>query len=196
MKAETCVNLGIHAFGLALLFSPIWAVYACGFGLSLWAIHSYQNKPEIYDSSVYTACSWWLILILAGAFSKWVPFSNDGPLGQMLNRQVEQPEAFYAIWADSNWLGDQAPTAGPNFSVALMQCGAMASLPIIFAVAWWLYRNGWFMPAFLATLFLWSGIIIAHIASSGQLFRAWVPWSGLVFVLAVFAASFSTIQND
>lgn len=43
-------------------------------------------------------------------------FSNDGPLGAILSRPIEMPEAFFGIWNDSYWIGAYNGNLSPNFS--------------------------------------------------------------------------------
>src|SRR5688572_15588836 len=43
-------------------------------------------------------------------------FSNDGPLGAILSRPIQMPDAFFGIWNDNYWIGAYNGNLSPNFS--------------------------------------------------------------------------------
>jgi len=48
----------------------------------------------------------------------YVVFSNDGPLGVLMNSQNDMPGAMYAIWGDSNWIGSPEISWGGMLTTA------------------------------------------------------------------------------
>lgn len=73
--------------------------------------------------------SWWQVLLilalpLAVLFhssfqSELVLFSNDGPLGVVSSQAASLPGTFFGYWNDLNWVGQEKPSAAPNFSQLL-----------------------------------------------------------------------------
>lgn len=105
--------------------------------------------------------SWWqalliLALPLAVLFrpsfqSELVLFSNDGPLGVVSSQAASLPGAFFGYWDDLNWVGQEKPSAAPNFSqllgglvndaVVYSKIYAPLSLLLLGFAGWLLFRR-------------------------------------------------------
>ena len=65
-----------------------------------------------------------LAILLAVLFNQslkpgWVVNSNDSPLGALNTESGSLPETFLGYWNDLNWVGEERPSATPNFTMAL-----------------------------------------------------------------------------
>lgn len=103
--------------------------------------------------------SWWQVLLilaipLAVLFhpsfqSELVLFSNDGPLGVISSQAASLPGSFFGYWNDLNWVGQEKPSAAPNFSQLLLVNGAVVyskirapfSLLLLGFAGWLLFRQ-------------------------------------------------------
>ncbi len=105
--------------------------------------------------------SWWQVLLilalpLAVLFhpsfqSELVLFSNDGPLGVISSKAASLPGAFFGYWNDLNWVGQEKPSAAPNFSqllgsilndaVVYSKISAPLSLLFLGFAGWLLFRQ-------------------------------------------------------
>src|SRR5277367_3327061 len=70
----------------------------------------------------------WLFIVLAGVLlvlfhnslrPGFVLFSNDGPLGAMVQELNRMPSALKGLWVDLNWLGGEAPAPPASISSLL-----------------------------------------------------------------------------
>ena len=105
--------------------------------------------------------SWWQVLLilalpLAVLFhsifqSELVLFSNDGPLGVISSQAASLPGTFFGYWDDLNWVGQEKPSAAPNFSqllgsivndaVVYSKISAPLSLLLLGFAGWLLFRQ-------------------------------------------------------
>lgn len=61
-----------------------------------------------------------LALIFHQSFdSRYVAFSNDGPLGQMASEENKMPSILTGLWVDLNWLGNEGLSPAPDITTAL-----------------------------------------------------------------------------
>jgi hypothetical protein len=65
-----------------------------------------------------------LVVVLAVIFresfdSRYVAFSNDGPLGQMASEENKMPSLLKGLWVDLNWLGNEGLSPAPDITTAL-----------------------------------------------------------------------------
>lgn len=111
--------------------------------------------------------SWWQVLLilaipLAVLFrssfqSELVLFSNDGPLGVISSQAASLPGSFFGYWDDLHWVGQEKPSAAPNFSqllgglvnnaVVYSKIHAPLSLLLLGFVGWLLFRQLGFQSA-------------------------------------------------
>ena len=101
--------------------------------------------------------SWWqvalILLIPLGVLfhpslrSELVLFSNDGPLGIISSEGGALPGAFTGYWDDLNWVGEEHPSALPDFSMLL---GLIVNSSVIYSKVYaplallFLGMAGWF----------------------------------------------------
>ena len=105
--------------------------------------------------------SWWQVLLilaipLAVLFhssfqAELVLFSNDGPLGVISSQAASLPGAFFGYWNDLNWVGQEKPSAAPNFSqllgsivndtVVYSKISVPLSLSLLGFAGWLLFRQ-------------------------------------------------------
>ncbi len=77
-------------------------------------------------------------------------FSNDGPLGAIIQKACAMPSGFHGCWTDLTWIGGEYVTASPGFTGLLVTLlkplgYAKFSCPIVFFVlglsAWLCFRR-------------------------------------------------------
>ncbi|MBM3851394.1 MAG: hypothetical protein FJ396_14670 [Verrucomicrobia bacterium] len=96
-----------------------------------------------------------IALLFAAVFRpEMVLFSNDGTLGTVFSQGARVLEAFTGLWKPLNWVGEVAPSAGINLSMAIFLAlrGAVAfakfyaplSLLFLGLSAWWFCRQAGF----------------------------------------------------
>jgi len=136
-----------------------------------------------------------LAVVLAILFWKsfvpgWVVFSNDGPHGTVVQDQTQQPDAFWSIWADANWLGSEAPVPGPSVSVAIRQPIFFPCLIVGVIVTLIVWRRGWLRQSVGVFAFAWIGLIIVSVTLRPACLEQMLAMSGFVFMaLLMWAAA-------
>lgn len=144
---------------------------------------------------------WWLLLLLLGGalaalcheafLPHRVHWSNDQPLGSLLDSSYQLPDVLLGHWSNLEWLGGSFPSSSPSISTLLLTfVGPHMFLKILLPFsmfllglgAWFFFRQSGFARPVCIVGALGAGLNMHYFSNGSWGLGTWAISAAMVFV--------------